>query len=263
MSSVHSPERTSEVTFARVLRSEWIKFRTLPSTWWTLGAAVAAMVVFGAVIGSGTSDRMDADPWELTPAAMMRGYYVAQLLIGVLGALLVSSEYASGMIRATLTAVPARSKVLAAKAVLFTAVSSVAMTTAAFGAFLTSQAFIDPAYHLGIGDDGVWQAVLGTGAYLAVVGLLGGALGWVVRSTPGAISALVGLVLVAPLLLQIFSSDLASDLSRLLPSELAVSVSSVSTQPGSLAAGAGALGLLGWLVAATVAALAMVRSRDA
>lgn len=256
-------DRASEVTFLRVLRSEWIKFRSLPSTWWTLGAAVAAMVVFGAVIGSGTADRMDADPWELTPAAMMRGYYIAQLLIGVLGALLVSSEYSTGMIRATLTAVPARSRVLAAKAVLFAVVSSTAMTTAAFGAFLTSQAFIDPAYHLDLGDDGVWQAVLGTGAYLTVVGLLGGALGWILRSTPGAISALVGLVLVAPLLLQIFSSDLASDISRLMPSELAISVSSVATQPGPLGAGEAALGLISWLAAAVTVALVMVRSRDA
>jgi ABC-2 type transport system permease protein len=263
MTGVLSSNRASEVTFARVLRSEWIKFRTLPSTWWTLGAAVAAMVVFGAVIGSGTADRMDADPWELTPAAMMRGYYIAQLLVGVLGALLVSSEYATGMIRATLTAVPARAKVLAAKAVLFTAIGSVVMTVAAFGAFVASQAFIDPAYHLDVGADGVWQAVLGTGAYLTFVGLLGGALGWVLRSTPGAISALVGLVLVAPLLLQIFSSDLASDISRFLPSELAISVSSVAAQPGPLGAGEAALGLIGWLAVAAVGAAAMVRSRDA
>jgi ABC-2 type transport system permease protein len=203
------------------------------------------------------------DPWDITPAAMMRGYYISQLLIGVLGVLLVSGEYGSGMIRATLTAVPGRTTVLAAKALAFTAVSLVVMTAAAFAAFLTSQALIDPTYHIGLGDEGVWQAVLGTGAYLTVVGLLGGALGWVLRSTAGAISALVGIVLVTPLVLQVIPSTWSSDTARLLPSELGVSASSAVTPPGAVGAGVALLGLAAWLAVALAAALVTLRRRDA
>ncbi|MGZ8475858.1 MAG: ABC transporter permease [Candidatus Limnocylindria bacterium] len=192
------PARPSDekVTFARVMKAEWIKFRTLRSSRLTLGAAVALMVIIGLVIGYATStadwgaarDGSPALDSELKLAsAPVRGFLITQLVVGVLGVLFVTGEYATGMIRSTFTAVPRRLQVVGAKAAVFGVVALVVMTLASFAAFYGAQIFLGPDGHgSSISDPGVLRSVAGVGLNLTLVGLLGAGTGWIVRSTAGA-----------------------------------------------------------------------------
>jgi ABC-2 type transport system permease protein len=133
------PARPSDekVTFARVMKAEWIKLRTLRSSWLTLGAAVAMMVIIGLVIGYTTSTAnwvtLEAEAKLASPP--VRGFLITQLVVGVLGVVFVTGEYATGMIRSTFAAIPRRLQVVGAKAAVFGAVALVAMTLASFAAF--------------------------------------------------------------------------------------------------------------------------------
>src|SRR3978361_1718390 len=118
------------VTLARVIASEWLKFRTLRSTLVVLAAAMLGMVLFGAIIAHNTRNPTGLDPEDLVASGPLQGYYLGQLLMAALGVLVVSGEYSTGMIRATLAAVPRRQPVLVAKAVVFTVVVGVAMIAA-------------------------------------------------------------------------------------------------------------------------------------
>ena len=171
------------VTLPRVVHSEWIKLRSLRSTRITLLVSFVLMAGLGVVTAAVT-----ASQWSRLPAAsragfdavstVLTGYQFAQLAVGVLGVVVISNEYSSGMIRATLAAVPRRLPVLWAKAGVFAIVTLVAMTAASLIAFAGGMALLS-AHHLqvSLAAPGVARAVLGAGLYLAAVGLLGWA--WV------------------------------------------------------------------------------------
>lgn len=254
------------LTPGRILASEWIKFRSLRSSWLTLLGAVGAMVGIGLIVGylTSTSDWATLDPEDTAASAPLSGYLLGQLIIGVLGVLFVSGEYGTGMIRSTFTAVPRRLHVLAAKTAVFSAVALLAMTLASFAAFFGGQIFLAAEGHgSSLSDPGALRAVVGVGLYLMLVGSLGGALGWIVRSTAGAISALVALLLIIPLLVGFFPSGLATDVARFLPTNAAGA--SVSSGPVEDALGPWTgLGVLAlWVALAFAAAALLLRRRDA
>ena len=183
------------------VRSEWTKLRTVRSTIWSLLVTVAIVVGLGALFCAARVsrwDRLDLGERRLfDPAGFsLNGIFLAQLAIGVLGVLVMSSEYATGQIRATLGAIPQRGLVLTAKALVFGVVTLVVGLVACLGAFGIGQA-IFTAKHAGVslGDPGVTRAVVGGALYLAAVGLLGLGLAAVLRRTAGAIATLVGLLL--------------------------------------------------------------------
>lgn len=252
------------VTLPRVIRSEWIKLWTLRSTWLMLVAAVAGMLVLSGIIGYDTGKHFSGlAPEDATPSGPLQGYYLAQLLVGVLGVLFVSGEYATGMARSTFAAVPSRSPVLVAKGIVYGAVTLVLMVASSFGAFYISQAF---RAHFGHGasitEPGVLRSVIGTGIYLALVGLLGGAFGWIVRSTPGGISSLLGLLLVVPLLLMVLPGAWAAHAAMYLPSEAGASYVMSVHLPGTLTPWTGLAVLVAWVVAAVLVAVVLLRRRD-
>jgi|tagenome__1003787_1003787.scaffolds.fasta_scaffold20952294_3 ABC-2 type transport system permease protein len=253
------------VTFARVVNSEWVKFRTLRSSWLTLLGAVAALVVIGLVIGYNTGKNFTTlRPEDAAASGVMQGYFLSQLLIGVLGVLFVSGEYSTGMIRSTLAAVPGRLTVLTAKAVAFGAVALVTMVATAFVTFYGAQAFLSHYGHgYTLSDPGVLRVVVGTGAYLALIGLLGGALGWILRSTAGGIATLLGLLLVIPVLLRVLPWTWATDLGTYLPDQAGSSfVSSIHTA-GTLTPWTGLAVLLAWVIGAFAVAGVLLKRRDA
>jgi ABC-2 type transport system permease protein len=174
--------------FSHAARMEWIKLRSLRSTWWALAATVAGAVGIAVAVGVNTKDAAA----DLTNNALA-GISLGLLLTGVLGVLLMTGEYSSGMIRATLTAIPNRPMVLAAKAAVFGAVALIVGEAAAFVAFFAGGAALPdriPAPTLG--QPGVLRAVVLSGAGYCLIGLLGLGLGAVVRHTPAAIAVLVG-----------------------------------------------------------------------
>jgi hypothetical protein len=172
---------------------EWIKLCSLRSTWWTLAITVGGAVAMAVVIGVNTLNRAG----DLTNNALA-GVVPGLLLTGVLGVTMMTSEYTSGMIRATLAAVPRRPLALAAKAAVFGAVALAAGEAASFISFLAGGAALRhgiPAPSLA--QPGVLRAVVLAGASFSLIGLLGVGLGAIIRHTAAAIAVLVGGVYLA------------------------------------------------------------------
>ena len=198
----HAPAAAPRrATFANALRSERIKLTSVRSTWITIAVTLVLGIGVGTLISylSGShyaSSLQDRTGWDPT-AVSFRALTIAQLAIAVLGVLVVTSEYSSGMIRVSLAAVPKRSRFLASKAVVFTTVALVVGEVTAFAAFLLGQLVIGTnAPHTDLAAHGVLRAVIGAGLYLAVIGLLATAIGTIVRSTAAGISAIVALLFV-------------------------------------------------------------------
>jgi ABC-2 type transport system permease protein len=200
--SAQTPMQVSSVTQRRVLASEWIKMRSLRSTILTLAAAVVAMVVLAWLVGWATNahwssmhpdERASFNPIDRSLA----GVNLAQLAIGVLGVLLVTGEYATGMIRATFAAAPRRLPVLWAKAALYAVVTFVLLLVSAFAAFVIGQHFL-ASHGTTLGAPHAWRAIMGVAGYLTLVGVLAVAFGFMIRSTAGGIATLFGLLLVVP-----------------------------------------------------------------
>jgi ABC-2 type transport system permease protein len=256
-----------KVTQGRVLASEWIKLRSLRSTMYTLLAAIVMTIGLGMLFSGVMANRWSRlDPPELArfdpTGVSLRGVFLAQLAIGVLGVLLITGEYSTGMIRATLAAVPKRLPVLWAKVGLFGVVAAVLMIVSSFVAFLSGQALLG-THGTTLGASGVARAVVGAGLYLTVVGLLGVALGFIIRNTAGAIATLFGVLLVLPVLGEVLPSTWAKHITPYLPSNAGQAVMSVHQAPGDLAPWTGFAVFCGYAVVAIIAAAALLKRRDA
>jgi len=190
--------------FSDVLRAEWTKARSVPSTMWTLLVVTVLGIGLSALISavaanhyakSSLSDKLTWDPTSISNA----GFGIAQLAIGVLGILLITSEYSSGSIRSTLAAVPRRGRLLAAKGVVILVLSFVVVEILAFVAFFIGQALISGhAPTATLGQSGVVRSLIGAGLYGALLGMMGLALGTIIRSAAGAIAVLVAILYVLP-----------------------------------------------------------------
>lgn len=254
------------VTLRRVIRSEWIKFWTLRSTWAVLGAAVVGMLVLAVVVAYNTrhlTSNLQAN--DIAPSSTLQGYFLGELLIGALGVLFVSGEYSTGMIRSTLVAVPRRLPVLWAKLVVFVTITAVSMITVSIVAFVSAQALLSH-YRTGfsLSDPGVLRVVIGTGVYLTLVGMIGAALGWIVRSTPGALVAYFAIVLVLPVLFGDALGNWGKEVAQFLPGQAGASFStSIPDSSYSLSPWVGLLVLAGWVAVALAIAAGVLRRRDA
>jgi len=186
-----------------VLHAEWIKLRSLRSTYLTLAVAV----VLGAGLGFLDTSSV-AHHWATMSAAdraafdpvgdSFTGLVFAQLAFGVLGVLTISSEYGTGMIRTTLTAVPRRGRLLAAKALVVGAVALVAGELFAFGTFLLGQVMLASAHlDVALTSPGVLRAVSSAGLYLGVVALVGCGAGALLRHTAGGVAVMFGVIFLA------------------------------------------------------------------
>jgi ABC-2 type transport system permease protein len=262
---VGSAVTTEPVTLGRTVNSEWIKFRTLRSSWAVLGGAVIGIFVIALIVAYNTrhlSPALQAD--DLTPSSTMQGYYLGQLLMGALGVLFVSGEYSTGMIRSTLAAVPKRLPVLWAKLIVFLAITAVTMTAVCLIAFICAQALIGN-YRTGysLSDPGVLRVVLGTGIYLTLVAALGAALGWIVRSTPGGLVAYFATILVFPILFGNVLGNWGKHIAQFLPSTAGASFSTSIRESPSLSPWIGLTVLVAWTVLALTVAAVLLKRRDA
>jgi ABC-type transport system involved in multi-copper enzyme maturation permease subunit len=262
------------VFFAGVLESEWIKLRSVRSTYWTLLAAVAGMVGLSALVtaifaskypGMSPQDRARFDPTSVS----LVGVNFAALAIGVLGVLVMTSEYNTGTIRTTLAAVPQRSIVLAAKAVVFTAITLVVGLASSVVSYFLGQAILSSrGIESHIGDPGVLRVVLGAALYLAVLGLLALGIGTLIRHSAGSISALFGVILVLPGLVLVLPSSWHDAIAKYLPSNAGAAIAQSDAVRAGAASGNGpelapwvGLGLFGLYAAVTLRVAAVVLDR--
>ena len=251
---------------ADVLRSEFVKLRSVRSTWWTLSIAVAANIVLAALVAAFVPGRLSAQQKGSVDAVRLSlaGLHVAQIAFGVLGVLVVTSEYGSGMIRATFAAVPRRHLVLAAKSLVFAATALVVGAGACLAAFLVFQAFLPgDTMRLGIGDPGVLRAVLGGGLYLTALGLLGLGLGAVTRSSAGAIATLFGLLFVPVILADLLPDTWRSTIGPYLPMNAADQIYSLHPEAGMLAPWSGFAVFCLYGVLALTTGFVLITRRDA
>jgi ABC-2 type transport system permease protein len=220
-------------TFADVLRSEWVKLRSVRSTSWALTVTVVLGVALGVVISAvaahgyarfSVSEKQSWDPTGVSQSGMV----LAQLAIVVLGVLCISSEYSSGMIRTSLIAVPKRGRVLAAKALVFAVVTFVVGEVTCLAAFFLGQALITGhAPHAALGDPGVARAVLGGGLYLAALAVLSVATGALLRHAAAAITCMIAALLVLPLIAQVLPDSWRNPVTEFWPTQAGSQLTSV------------------------------------
>lgn len=261
--------RPSKVTLARVVRSEWTKLRSLRSTWVTLALAAALSLGLAAIIGATLGDPQDggggppasvaADP----TAALLAGTSLASLVLGVLGAIAASGEYSTGTVRASLTAVPRRLPVLVGKTVVLAVVTALAGGAMAAGSFALGSALLGNGLEASWGDPGVVTAVVGRTGYLVAIALLGLGLGWLLRSTPGAITVLVAIVFVLPPLLPLIPWSWVQTATDYLPGGAGQSLGSTVAAAQTMSTATASLTLGLWALVPLVFAGVLLVRRDA
>jgi len=271
MSAVLTPARTAPptaarpVTQARVIRSEWAKLRGLRSTWYSALVTVVLIVGVGAGFAAGKPYHVSAAHPAVTAVSVsLFGILIAQLIIGVLGVLVFSGEYGTGMIRATLAVVPSRLPVLWAKLLVLAGLVLPVTLVAALAEFFVATAIQSArgGSAISLTDPGVLRTVIGASLYLTVTAVIGLALGALLRRTAVAVSAFAGMFLVAPLIVAQLPHSVAR-IAPYLPSSAGGALWGQPLATHPLGPWAGFAVLCGYAVVLTGLAAWRLRRRDA
>ena len=259
--------------FPGLLRAEWTKIRSVRSTVWTLVIFVVVCIGFTALIAWLTESnwfgpraaardvRVLANPVGFI---LGTGIGLGQLAIAVLGVLIITSEYSTGVIRASLLAVPRRLPVLAAKAVVFAVLLLVVTEIVAFCSFFVGSAILHAHVPVALGDPGVTRAVIGAGLYLTVLGLLALAIGTMIRHTAGSISTIIGVVFVLPILTSLLPSSWGAHINAYLPEQAGTLITHTHQTTDDLLSPWQGFGVLCiWTVLALAVAAYLLEHRDA
>jgi ABC-2 type transport system permease protein len=265
----------SKVTFGGAFRSELTKIRSVRSTRWTLLAMIVLTVGLGAIATSAQTNSHRAPYFDPT-AWSLGGVWVTELLVGVVGTLVITSEYSTGMISTSLTALPQRGLLVAAKVVVLGAVAFVAGLIASFASFFVGQAIMS-SHHIGttVGHLGVLRAVIGGALYLTVGGLLAFGIGLLIRHTAAAVSAMVAVLFLLPIAGNLLPHGWQDQIDKWLPTVAGAQIWTVNHAPHlNSASPIGASGPMfspwtgfalfcGYAVIAVLAGLILFRRRDA
>jgi hypothetical protein len=254
--------------FRNVLAAEWTKLRSVRSTYWSVFTAILLGIGLSAAISAGTAasysdlslhDRLTFDPTAISTS----GLFFAQLALGVFAIVTMSAEYTTGSIRATIAAVPRRGYVLAAKAVLVAVVSVIVAVGVSFAAFEIGQLIFE-RHHLQVSltDPGVTRAVLGSGLYIGALTLLALGLATIIRHTAGAITTLVALVFIVPIVSNLLPESLQRDFSRYLPANAGSAITATVRVPELLSPWVGYAVFVGWSGLALGIGWYLLRTRD-
>jgi hypothetical protein len=275
MTTTLDPDRSGLITatyrparFSDALRSEWTKARAVPSTMWTLIAAALLGIGLGALISAVAANNYAKNPsshpnWDPTSISNS-GLSIAQLAIGVLGVLLITSEYSSKAIATSLAAVPRRGRLLGAKAVVIMVLSFLATEIIAFIAFLIGQALISghaPTATLSQPD--VLRALIGAGLYGALLGMMGLAFGAIIRNAAGAIAVLVALIYVLPGISNALPNSIEHPVQEYWPTQAGGQITQVIRTANTLAPWAGFGLFLLFVAILSVLALWLLNRRNA
>jgi ABC-2 type transport system permease protein len=262
------PASAGRANIAGALRSEFTKIRSVRSTYWTLLALVVVTVGFGALASWGTAAHGHPGPGFDPTQRSLGGLYISQLIMGVLGVLVISAEYSTGMIRTTLSTMPHRGTVIAAKAVVFTVVAFVTGLITCFASFFLGQALMS-SHHLSttLSHPGVLRAVIGGALFLTASGLLGFGLGLLLRHSAGAISAVVALLFVVSILVNFLPQSWQVHVDKWIPAIAGTQIWQAVAQPpgGTPMFGplTGFAVFCGYAAIALIAGVVLFRQRDA
>ena len=259
----HAPP--GRVSTWNVIRGEWIKFWSVRSTKFTLIAAGVVTVVFGMIFSAVANSDEAAGPAALLTDTLdlaLAGMGLSEMIVGVLGVLLVAGEYSTGLIRTTFTAVGRRARVLWAKAAVLAA-SVFAMA----GIAVTAAVVLGQAVYAGdlatVPLTDALDVIVGAVVYLTGIGLIGLALGFLLRSTAAGIATLVGGVFIGPNLLNLLPDSITDAFMKYLPSEAGSAIKTQVSDPDLLSSGAGYVVFIVWVAALLGLAGYLLRNRDA
>lgn len=260
----------TQVSVSRASLSEWTKLRSLRSTWFlaliavVVGTGLAAAVGWGVSTGDTSGFGPEGAPGVIpdTTSTILRGTVLASLVLGVLGALSASSEYATGSISVWLTAVPRRWPIVAAKALVLVALVAPVALVLSMAALWVGGSFLSGDLAVALGDPGVLGAVLGNTGYLVAVALLGLGLGFLVRSTAVAVTLLVAVVFVLPPVLPLIPLDWVTGAANYFPGSAGDSLTTADGG-GVLSVTAAVMTLTGWVLLPLAAGTARLMRTDA
>lgn len=254
--------------FGNVLSSEWTKLRTLRSNTVALVLVILGTVGVAALVCGETAAHWSTTSVEgktgIEPANLsVSGWYLSQLIVGVVAVLTFTSEHGSGLIRTTFAAVPRRGRVFAAKALVVTAsVLSVALACSFASFFLGQRLLRSTGVATTLGHPGVTRIVIGSALFATLIALLGLGLGAIVRSTAGAISTLFGLLFVPPILADAFPPSWHQLIQRYSPLNAGSQIMNLHRPVNHLGPWAGLLVLAVYSATALVVAFVVVPRRD-
>jgi hypothetical protein len=241
--------------FRQLVVSEWTKVRSVRSTWISLAIVVLAGIGISTLVSSleagrwtqlSITERINYDPVRFSQG----GIFISQFVVGVLGALVITSEYSTGLIRTTLAAVPRRAPLALAKALVLAVIVFVVGELTAFGSFFVSRSILlahggqvlpanatlsdklraTAAPVVALGSPGVAPAVFRTGLYLVLIALVALGIGLILRHTTGAISLFVGVLLIIPLLIQLLPASITRSIQPRLPSNLGLAMTETAVR---------------------------------
>lgn len=265
----------ARLTFPGTVRSEWIKLRTVRSTIWSYALLVAISVGLAALVAFAITNIPEgvageapgAQPIQTVVQASVAGVTFGQLIAGILGVLVISGEYTTGMVRSTFLAVPGRISALAAKGIVLFSATFIVGLIANVAAYLVASLMLSQEdIAAPITDPGVFWPLLGAALYLAMVSLFALAAGALVRSSAGGIAVVVGVLLILPTILGLVPAEWARDaVPYLLSSAGAGIYSSATLTPEGDALGMWVNLLVTglWVAVPAAAAAVMLRTRDA
>jgi ABC-type transport system involved in multi-copper enzyme maturation permease subunit len=259
--------------FVGLMRAEWTKIRSVRSTVWTLIVFVVVCVGLTALIswlteshwyGPRAASRDASAISDPVGFVLGTGIGLGQLAICVLGVLVITSEYSTGVIRSSLLAVPRRILVLAAKAAVFALLLIVVTEIVAFCSFFAGSAILHAHVQVSLSGPGVTRAVIGAGLYLTVLGLFALAIGTMIRHTAGAISTIIGVVFVLPILSGLLPGSWGAHINAYLPEQAGTLITHTQEQSGDLLSPWQGFGVLCiWTVLALAVAAYLLERRDA
>jgi hypothetical protein len=265
---------TGWTTFRSFVTAEWIKLRTVRSTMYTLVVAAIASIGIAALACQRLAAELSGGNAPLTPDGQVGGIdgisrsliggVAAQLAIGALGVLVVTSEFGTGMIRASLSAMPQRGRWIAAKLAVFGVVVLAVGQVLTFTSFGIGQAIL-ATQHGGasLGDPGALRSVVATGLYISLIGLLGAAFGLIIRHTAGALSSVLGAVFVLPAITSAFPVHLQNAVQRFLPETIGEQAATAHQLANHFPAWGGIALMVGYVAALTALGCWLLQRRDA
>jgi ABC-2 type transport system permease protein len=265
------PPASGRAGFMGAMRSEWTKIRSVRSTYWTLIALVIVGIGLGALICYATENRfthlghgevLGFDPTKRSLTAFVE---LGSLVMMVLGALVMTAEYSTGMIRTSLTAQPRRGTVFVAKGLVFAIIAVVVSVVTSFITFFVGQQILKSTGHSAtLSDPNVLRAIIGTALYVSVIGLMSYAFGAIVRHTAGTIATMVGVLFILPLIVQVLPTSWINDVTKWLPTSASDALSATTLRDPTLYAPWTEFAILaGYTVILLIIGAAVLRKRDA
>ncbi|MFI0445109.1 ABC transporter permease subunit [Actinomadura sp. 6N118] len=264
-----APARPPRARFGNVVSAEWTKILTVRSTFWTLLAAIIVTIGLSLLLAwaftsqyreMSAADRAEFDPVTYSLAGVDFGI----VAFSVLGVLVITGEYATGMIRTSLIAMPRRVEFLAAKALVLGVVTLIVGQLVSFASFLLCQLiYKSQRIDASLGDDGVLRGVVGGGLYLALITLLALGIGALLRHTAGSLTMILGVLFVLPIIAQFLPGGWGEAVRKLLPSNAGEAITSAKPTEGLLSPWTGFAILALYTAVVLVGAAFLFQKRDA